>query len=320
VGGFGGIRPSTSNTVKRIAFSLAGTELGGGNSDNSPEVFYLLTPTATPDSSAALSFFTGPSNFPVAAATPAPSPTPAPTPTPSPGTIAIGLAPGELSIVRSTVPLAPSDKSFGASTSETARSPILPVELNGVSVSVNGAAAGLYFVGDAISEGINFVMPIGVTAGVATVVVNNNGTVSRGFVQIVASQPDIFTSTNDAGGIALVCNITNTAVSGCVPGPFQVTTADSTGTLVPTVLEIWLTGVRGIVATEAKVTIGTTDITPSLVRRNTALFGNDLITIALPSTLTAGDYPLIVTVTKGGTFSSREAASAPHIIIIPATP
>ena len=318
VGGFGGIRPSTSNTVKRIAFSLAGTELGGGNSDNSPEVFYLLTPTATPDSAAALSFFTGPSNFPVAAATPVASPTPSPTPTPTPGTIAIGLAAGELSIVRSTVPLAPSDKTFGSSTSETARSPILPVELNGVSVSVNGSAAGLYFVGDAISEGINFVMPVGLSPGVATVVVNNNGTVFRGFVQIVASQPDIFTSTNDAGGIAMVCNITNTAVSGCVPGPFQVTTADSTGTLVPTVLEIWLTGVRGIAATESKVTIGTTDITPSLVRRNTAFFGNDLITITLPSTLTPGDYPLIVTVTKsGGTFSSREAASAPHITIIP---
>jgi uncharacterized protein (TIGR03437 family) len=318
VGGFGGMRPSASNTVKRIAFSLGGSELGGGNSDNSTEVFYLLTPTATPDSSAPLSFFTGASNFPVAAATPAPSPTPSPTPTPTPGTIAIGLAPGELSIVRSTMALGPSPgKNSGSSSSETARSPILPVELNGVSVSVNGAAAGLYFVGGAISEGINFVMPIGVAAGVATVVVNNQGTVFRGFVQTVASQPDIFTSTSDAAGIATVCNVTNTALSGCVTGPFKVMSADSTGMLVPTVLEIWLTGVRGVVATEAKVSIGTTDIIPTSVRRNTRFFGNDLITITLPSTLAPGDYPLIVTVTKGGTFSSRAAATAPHITIIP---
>lgn len=324
VGGFGGIRPSASNTVKRIAFSLGGSELGGGNSDSSTEVFYLLTPAATPDSSAALSFFAGASNFPVAAATPVASPTPSPTPTPTPGTIAFGLAAGELSIVRSTVPLGPSpDKTSCASppcanTSETARSPILPVELNGVSVSVNGAAAGLYFVGDGASEGINFVTPVGLSTGVATVVVNNNGTVFRGFVQIVPSQPDIFTSTNDAGGIAMVCNVTNPAVSNCVTGPFKVmSAADGAGTLAPTMLEIWLTGVRAVAATEAKVTIGTTDITPTAVRRNTNFFGNDLITITLPSTLAPGDYPLIVTVTKGGTFSSRAAATAPHITIIP---
>jgi uncharacterized protein (TIGR03437 family) len=324
VGGFGGMRPSTSNTRKRIAFSVAGTELGGGNTDNSTEVFYLLTPTVTSESSATLSFFSGASNFPVAAATPTPSPTPTPTPTPTPGTIAFGLAAGELSIVRSTVPLGPSpDKSSCASppctnTSETARSPILPVELNGVSVSVNGAAAGLYFVGDGAAEGINFVTPIGVTTGVATVVVNNNGTVFRGFVQIVPSQPDIFTSTNDAGGIAMVCNVTNPAVSNCVPGPFKLmSAADGAGTLAPTMLEIWLTGVRGVAATEAKVTIGTTDITPTSVRRNTNFFGNDLITITLPSTLAPGDYPLIVTVTKSGTFSSRAAATAPQISIIP---
>ncbi|MFN2515207.1 MAG: hypothetical protein ABR556_03240 [Pyrinomonadaceae bacterium] len=315
----GGLRASASSTLKRIAFSLGGAELGGGNSDNSVEVFYLLTPDVTSDSTAALSFFTGASNFPVATATPSASPTPAPTPTPAPGTIAIGLAQGELSIVRSTVALGPSpDKSTGGSPSETAHSPILPIELNGVSVSVNGAAAGLYFVGDSASEGINFVVPIGVPAGVATVVVNNNGTVFRGFVQIVASQPDIFTSTNAAGGIAMVCNVTNTAASGCITGPFKVMSADSTGTLVPTVLEIWLTGVRGVIASEAKVTIGTTDITPTSVRRNTGFFGNDLITITLPSTLTPGDYPLIVTVTKGGgTFSSREATTAPRITIIP---
>ena len=205
---------------------------------------------------------------PFASANPAASPSPTPTPTPSPGDPA-GLAPGELSIVKSTAALATSDKS-AVGGSETARSPILPVELNGVSVSVNGAAAGLYFVGDSPAEGISFVMPVGLSGGVATVVVNdqrnNNGTVFRGFVQIVASQPDIFTSTNDAGGIAMVCNVTNTAVSGCVTGPFQVTTADSTGTQVPTKLEIWVTGVRFALAAETKVSFvtptATTDIIP----------------------------------------------------------
>ncbi|MDQ2921212.1 MAG: hypothetical protein M3R52_06350, partial [Acidobacteriota bacterium] len=133
VGGFGGIRPLTSQTQRRIVFSLGGTDFGSGNPDFSSEVFYLITPTVTSESTAVLSFFTGASNFPVAEATPTPSPAPSPTPTPTPGTIATGLAPGELSIVRSTVALAPGNKA-AVGGSETARSPILPVELGGVSV------------------------------------------------------------------------------------------------------------------------------------------------------------------------------------------
>jgi uncharacterized protein (TIGR03437 family) len=310
----------------RTAFSLGGTELGGGNGDFSSEVFYLLSLPVATESSSVLSFFTGASNMgPFASANPSASPTP--TPTPSPGDPA-GLAPGELSTVRSTVGLATSDKA-GIGGSETARSPILPVELNGVSVSVNGAAAGLYFVGDSPAEGISFVMPIGLDAGVATFIINdqrnNSGTVVRGFVQIVPAQPDIFTSTNDAGGTAVICNVTNTAVSGCVTGPFQVTTADSTGTQVPTKLEIYLTGTRFAQTGEIKVSLiagtTTTDISALSLRPNTNMFGNDLITIALPATLAAPaavDYKVIVTVTRGTLiFTSRPAATAPQLTIIP---
>jgi uncharacterized protein (TIGR03437 family) len=305
-GGFGGMRPLTSNTRNRLAFSLQGSELGGGNPDGSLEVFYLLVPNIASENAGALSFFAGASNFPVATATPAPSPAP------SPGSIALGLAAGELSYVRSTVALAPADKN-GAGGPENERSPILPIELNGVSVSVSGAAAGLYFVGDSPAEGINFVMPIGLSTGLKTVVINNNGTVHRGFVQVVPAQPDIFSSTMDAGGIATVCNITS---GGCTPGPFTLTSSNGT-TTVATVLEIWLTGVRGITAAETRVRIGTTEITPTSVHRNTNKFGFDLITITLPSSLAPGTYPLIVTVTKSGTFQSRAEATAPTITIIP---
>lgn len=323
-----GIRPLVSNTRSRMAFSLAFVELGGGNSDGSSELFYFLSPGVTADSAAVLSFFTGASSMgPFASASPTASPTPTPTPSPSPGEPA-GLAPGELSIVKSTVALASTDKN-AIGGSETARTPILPVELNGVSVSVGGAAAGLYFVGDSPAEGISFVMPVGFSTGVAPVVVNdqrnNNGTAFRGFLQIVPSQPDIFTDTNGAGGIAMVCNVTNTSTSGCITGPFKVTTADSTGTQVPTVLEIWVTGTRLALAGETKVSFvdGTTtiDVVPTSVRPNTNKFGFDLITITLPASL-AGmapiDYKLIVTVTKGGTnFTSRPSATAPQVTIIP---
>ena len=72
----------------------------------------------------------------------------------------------------------------------------------------NGAAASLYFVGGT-SKQINFVVPRGVSTGVATVVIHsniNNGSQLRGSVLIVAAQPDIFTTTNDAGGRAAVVN------------------------------------------------------------------------------------------------------------------
>ncbi len=309
------LRPVVSQTRTRTAFSIGALELGGGNADGSIEVFYLLVPVIGSENGAALSFFAGASNFPVATATPSPSPAASPTPTPALGSIAFGLAAGELSIVRSTVGLAPSDKS-AVGGPETERSPILPIELNGVSVSIGGAAAGLYSIGDDPAEGIQFVVPVGLSAGVKNVVINNNGTVYRGFLQVVPAQPDIFSSTNDANGVAVVCNVTNTASPGCTMGPFPLNSSNGT-TTVPTVLEIWLTGVRGITTAETRVRIGTTDITPSSVRRNTNMFGFDLITFTLPSTIAPGTYPLIVTVTKSGTFQSRGEATAATITIVP---
>lgn len=305
------LRPITSGSRKRMTFSLNAVELGTGNPDFSLEVYYLLLPSVSNElSGAPLTFFAGASNFEVNAASASP------TPTPTPGSIAFGLAAGELSIVRSTVALAPADKT-GVGGSETDRSPILPVELNGVSVSINGAAAGLYFIGNASKE-IDFVMPKGVAPGVATVVINNNGTVIRGLLNVVLAQPDIFSTTHSAGGRAVICNVTNSAVSGCVTEPFSVTTANSAGTQVATVLEIHLTGVRNVVASEVTVTIGSTTITATSVRPNRNMFGEDLVTITLPASLAgAGDVPVIVTVTRSsvGTFSSRGTATAPKVTI-----
>ena len=310
------IRPIPSANRKRITFSLTSAELGTGNSDLSTEVYYLLSPTVVTElSGTPLSFFAKASNYPVVDAPPSASPSPSPTPTPTPGTIAAGLAPGEMAIVRSTVALAPADKN-GAGGPEAERSPILPIELNGVSVSINGAAADLSFVGNASKE-IDFVVPPGLTPGVATVVINNNGTVIRGTLNIVPAQPDIFTVPSGPGGRAVVCNVTN-AGSGCIMEPFSVTTPEAgTGTPLPTRLEIHVTGVRGALPAEISVTIGTTAITATSVVNNVNLFGEDLITIILPASLAgAGDVPVIVTLTRSGaTFSSRGTATAPHITI-----
>lgn len=263
--------------------------------------------------------------MPVTAATPVPSPSPSPTPTPSPVPGApIGLAPGELTLVRSTVALAPSDAFAcpGVLTdpcaSEIDRAPALPVELNGVSVSVSGAAAGLYSV-HSDSMQINFVMPLLTTGGVKTVAVANNATLLRGLVNIIVAQPDIFTSTNDAGGRARAFNVTNPlARSG---EPFTVLSPPSPGaTPVATIIELNVTGVRLATRTEITVTVGTTAISGDgivSVQPNREMPGFDIINFTLPASLAnAGDVPVQVTFTRAPvTTVSRPAATAPHITI-----
>ena len=315
---FAAFSPITTATIERTVFSAGGVEFGGGNPDGSTEVFYLLSPPVTTESTAVLSFFTGASNIPL----PEASPSPSPTPTPSPAPLATGLAPGEVGIIRTTVEFVASDVQASGG-SETKRSPALPVELNGVSVSVNGAAAGLYFVGKT-SKQINFVVPIGMTTGVKTVVVNSRmgGIQFRSFLLIVAAQPDIFTTTMDAGGRAAVTNITNPMSP--TGEPFNVTSTDGSGNTVATVLELNLTGIRGATSSEVRVSIvtasATTDITGDAIVRvtpNLQMPGWDIIQFRLPASLAgAGDVPIIVTVTRSGaTFTSRPAATAPHITI-----
>ena len=143
--------------------------------------------------------------------------------------------------------------------------------------------------------------------------INSNGTVIRGQVVIVAAQPDIFTSTNGPGGRALICNITRPLTPGCLMEPFNITSDDGTGTLVPTVLEIQLTGVRGTAASAITVTIGTTAIVPS----NVIVLdqpGFQEIDLTLPAAVDRGDLPIVV---KVGTATSRPTDSAPHVTINP---
>jgi uncharacterized protein (TIGR03437 family) len=234
--------------------------------------------------------------------------------------VAAGLAPGEFSKLTSTIALAPVNT--GPTTgSEINRSPALPVELNGVSVSVGGAAAGLYFVGNSPQQ-IDFVVPIGLASGTApvNVVVNNNGTVIRGLVQIVAAQPDIFTTTMGAGGRALVCNVTNGSSFPCLLEPFGVMSLDSTGTLVPTILELNLSGSRAVTEADlVTVTIGTTSISATSIKANPNMPGWEVIDFTLPASLAAaGDVPIVVSLSIGGSpFTSRDAGTAPHITISP---
>jgi uncharacterized protein (TIGR03437 family) len=310
-GGPGGsIQPFPSNTRDRTAFSLLGAELGGLNSDGAAEAFYLLSRQGTDAAGATLSFFTGASERPVVTTPTLPA--------------VQGLAPGMLAIVRSTTTLAPSSQAT-TTASESVKRPPLPIELNGVSVSINNAAAGLYFVS---ANQINFVVPPGLVATTGTntypVVINNNGVTIRSTIQILPAQPDIFTDTNGFGSNrASVLNVTNPLSAGS-PEPFSVTTTyvNSSGAVVTeaTKLRIFLTGVRRVTdKAQITVRIGTTDLTGTAIIQvaPTDIPGTDLIDVTLPASLAgAGDVPVIVTVNKDGILSiSRDAATAPRIRI-----
>ena len=332
-GSFNAVQPFPADTVRRLALTLR-NEQGGGNPDGLAEAHYQLIPLVNPDSE-----------------TPAPSPTPATTaapvsfftgasdravvPTPTPPQVS-GLAPGMLGIARSTLTLAPATVEVDRNNAhETQRRPPLPVELSGVTVTVSGAAAGLYFVGP---NQINFVVPTGLipAATAAPVSIFNNGSLIRTSVLLNTTQPDIFTSTNGPGGRAAALNVTNPCVTP--PGePFAVTTTRPAGSgttgdctsaqteTAATQVMFLLTGVRGITsATSVTVRIGTTDITgtadanTSPVRigpSNTP--GFDQVTVTLPASLAgAGDVPVIISVVSGGvTFTSRPADTAPRITI-----
>ncbi|MET0648326.1 MAG: hypothetical protein ABW208_17070, partial [Pyrinomonadaceae bacterium] len=300
-GSFDALQPFPSDNIRRMALSLR-SEQGTGNPDASSEAFYQLIPAVTSETpapsptpattGAPVSFFTGASDRAVVA--PSPSPTPP---------AVTGLAPGMLGIARSTLTLAPGTLEVDRNNAhETLRRPPLPVELSGVSVTISGAAAGLYFAGP---NQLNFVVPPGLVSSTAAspVVINNNGALIRTSLLLNAAQPDIFTSTNGAGGRAAVLNVTNPCISP-TGEPFAVTTTRPAGSgttgncasadteTAATQLLIMLTGVRNITpssTTTVTVRIGTTDIVStaaadSPVRVSQSLTpGFDQIIVTLPA-------------------------------------
>jgi uncharacterized protein (TIGR03437 family) len=322
---FADTQPLPSNTVRRLAFSFRG-EAGGGNSDGSAEAHYLLVPEAASESSAGASLSTGASDRPVVAASPAPSPSPS-------ADAVTGLAPAMLGIARTTIQLVPAPVEVGSgNASETTRRPALPIELGGVIIGINGAAAGLYSV---VPGQVNFVIPRGLatsaTAVPVTIYSRSTGTLVRTTLQLLTAQPDIFTSTSGPGGRAAVLNVTNP----CIPPtsePFAVTTPRPVGSgttgnctstqteAAPTELLIMLTGIRNLPANAAfTVRVGSTELSGSAIVSfgATQTPGFDQLVVRLPASLAgAGDVPVVVSVASGGqTFTSRPEATAPRIRI-----
>jgi len=332
-------QPIPSDSVRRMTFNLALTEVGTGNSDLQSEAFYFLLPNVTAQSPAGFSFATGASRIPVSAspvptptATPTPSPTPSVSPTPVTPPAVQGVSPGMLAILNYTSGI--NDPVVArTAVSSLQRRFTLPIELSGVTMTINGAAVGLQSVGQ---RQIVFVVPPGLAAvnnapTVYPVVLNNNGTVLRGSITIVPARPDIFTflpTTSPTGfppvpptgaNRARIFNVTNT-----VPRtePFNVTTLRLRGgRRVQTVFRLFLTGVNNLTAGNLTVRIGsgTPPITAQLltgaVLREPGVYSIDF---TLPATLIgAGDVPIIVSTTINGvTYESRLDDTAPRFRIL----
>ena len=197
----------------------------------------------------------------------------------------------------------------------------LPLELSGVSMTINGLGVGMKSVS---SGSIVFVVPPAIsstlTGTVYPVVINNNGVVIKGFVTIVPARPDIFTNLPMPGplGRAQVTNVTNRVAT---PEPFTVTTIRIRGAKrVPSVLRLRLTGVANTTAAVISIKIGSVTIVGSQVLTGGVLVEPGVYTVdfTLPPELNgAGDQPIIVTVTANGTtFTSRLADTAPRLQIL----
>ncbi len=320
-------QPIPSNSLKRMSFTLGLTEVGTGNFDSSNEAYYFLLPTVISTiTDPTISFVTGASAIPVSNSpvpTPSPTATPTASPTPTPQTppAVQGISPGMLAIVDYTAASNPAIATQTAVGSINRRF-TLPIELNGVTMTINGAAAGLKTVSQ---NKITFVAPPGLFPPGANnilypFVINNNGVVSKGMITIVNARPDIFTFSPvpAPNGRARIFNVTNSVFR---TEPFAVTTIKRKGGVrVPTVLRVFLTGAEIVNKDDVMIRVGNvvisgTQITTSSITREP---GVNTFDFTLPPTLNgAGDVPIIITITLNGVaYQSRLDDTAPRFRIL----
>lgn len=315
------IQTYPSNSIKRMAMTIPASEIGTGNPDFSTEAYYYLLPDVTSQTGAGLSFATGATNIPVSntavptpSPTPTPSPSPSPTPTPAPqSTTAVqGIAPGMLANVNFT---------SGVNFPVVARTAVgsvnrrfqLPMELSGVTMTINGVTVGLKRVSQ---RQITFVVPKGLGTNfeeLFPVVINNNGIVIKGNIKIVASRPDIFRLEDNAKfNRAKVFNATNRVLTR---EPFDVKTLRYRGGVkVPTVLRLYLTGVYNISGSQISILIGSTTIN-GVTNPIEIEPGVQTVDFNLSSAQEMlGDQPIVILV--GGTFYGRLAADSPRVRIL----
>jgi uncharacterized protein (TIGR03437 family) len=313
-----------ANNPNRMTFSIRDTELGTGNPDFNSEGYYLFSPTISRRPSIArFNFATGASNrtivketvvdptptptptpSPTVTPTPTPTPTVSPTPTPTPTPITPpavqGAAPGMLVSFDPSLAL-PLNITPGFNIGSNSRSMPLPIELNGVSMTVAGAACGIRSVSN---SRIYFVVPLGLPGGfLYPIKINLNGTLIAGTLAVAPAQPDIFTRDLPFPAPFGRANAENATNRVRTIEPFSVRTLKYRGgLLVPTVLRVYLTGVEGVQSGQAAIRVGSETVSGSnsgAVR--TDIPGRYYLDFPLPRTARGiGDVPIVIFINIGG--------------------
>jgi uncharacterized protein (TIGR03437 family) len=173
-----------------------------------------------------------------------------------------------------------------ANTTQSAKSLPLPLTLDGVSATVNGLAAPLWFV----SPGqINLQIPYETALGGALVVVNNNGQVSSYAIQVTATAPGIF---NNSGAITPVAAANRgSSVSLYLTGDGELTPMLDTGAPPPANTPVaQLPKPRATV----KVTVGGVPADVTFIG-NPWLVGITQVNFNVPANTPTGAQPVVVT-------------------------
>ena len=173
----------------------------------------------------------------------------------------------------------------------------LPIQLDETKVFVNGVQAGLFAV---TPLQVNYVIPPGVAAGPAQVViVNKNGLASRGTVNVASSVAGIFTAKADGTGAPA-------AVASRDGQVFNIAMGNVDGSPVPidagNFVALFGTGFK-FASTVAAMTIGGTTVTPLYVGPQGSLAGLDQINLQIPMSL-AGRGPVDLIIILDGKASN----------------
>jgi hypothetical protein len=316
-------QPLPSNTHKRVAFNI-GLEIGTGNPGNN-QAFYLYVPDVATSTPATYSYLSGatsriisndavPTPSPTATVTPTPTPTatvtPTPTPTPVTPPAVQGISRGMLAELNVVSGMTRSFTPTSATGNTVTRAPALPMELNGVTVAIDGATCGLKRIN---RKTVLFVAPQGILAGSHDMTIYNNGLLLRGKVTVVDAQPDIFAKNMPEpglmGGRVRALNVTNRVQTG---EPFVVRTVKiKGGVFVDSVIRVYMTGIHGLGAGAFTVRLKDKTLVTGQVISGATLSeepGVYYIDFKLGTTLQGlGNAPLVITVVtpSGATFTTR---------------
>ncbi len=141
----------------------------------------------------------------------------------------------------------------------------LPATLKGVSVTLNGIAAPLFYVSNAQ---INFLVPSGDGGGLAAVVVTSaNGTTRAGTVNVVSAAPSVFTLDSSGRGTAAAQTTFDGIAYQPIANPDGAERAVDPGTTArPNYLILYATGVRRAIAANPNDANGVAEAVTALIQ------------------------------------------------------